>query len=688
MNPFARLVLLSWLPFAAAPAGADEVQAPIRKVVLYQHGVGSFVRVGRVSGDGTLTLRFRERDMSDAIKSLTALDLDGGRVASIAYDSQKPFDKRLEEFGFELPAEGALEAAVKRLRGARVALDLAGRGRVEGSLLGLDERMEVGPSGSEHKVPRVTLLTDDGGVVSVDLFDLKRMEFLDEELRAELERYAQVLRSAYRGGDKTIRLRLSGEGERRVLVAYTIEQPAWKATYRLVLPDSGGAGKGEALLQGWAVVDNVTDEDWSGVELLLVAGRPISYVIDLYTPRYVPRSSLADLFATLGREAAARLRRLGFVAEAKKDGRFGRESASPGATAPGAPRAAAYDAEELADALVRQEVRVATESLGRLLEYRIREPVDLERDSSALLPILQARVEGEAVSLYSEARDARHPFESVRLVNSTELTLEDGPVTVYRQGGDRYVGESYMPLLTPGERRYLPFALDVGVDATTRLDTKVENIARLVVRDGVVLTYRDRVETRTYTFRNDDDEDRTIVVEHPRRNGYRLLEPEEVFEKDLKVLRFRVAVPAGEEKALAVKEAFRQSSSIRLTDVTTDTIRLWQDQGVDADRLREVLAPLFELQSRIADLDRRIEEAETRRKGLFEDQSRLRENLKALGGSVEEKDLRRVYVERLRASESRLDEIREELAALREQRAKLEAELRKLLETLSFEWSA
>ena len=40
-------------------------------------------------------------------------------------------------------------------------------------------------------------------------------------------------------------------------ISYVTESPAWKPSYRLVLGEDGGAS-----LQGWAVVDNVSGEDW------------------------------------------------------------------------------------------------------------------------------------------------------------------------------------------------------------------------------------------------------------------------------------------------------------------------------------------------------------------------------------------------------------------------------------------
>src|SRR5205814_2861184 len=93
---------------------------------------------------------------------------------------------------------------------------------------------------------------------------------------------------------KAVSLVFTGEGKRPVKVSYVVENPIWKTSYRLVLKD------GKPYLQGWAVVENPSDEDWNNVRLSLVSGRPISFQMDLYQPLYVPRPVVEpELFASL-----------------------------------------------------------------------------------------------------------------------------------------------------------------------------------------------------------------------------------------------------------------------------------------------------------------------------------------------------------------------------------------------------
>src|SRR6516164_9111094 len=151
---------------------------PITRVVLYKHGVGHFEREGPVEGDATLALTFRQAEVSDVLKSLTVLDLDGGHVASVSYDSTKPLEQLLADVALSIPDSGSLVGLLPQIKGARVAVVAADQ-RTEGALLGLDtSEREVGP-GKTVKAALVSLLTDEGGVRTFDLFGLTRLEVLD-----------------------------------------------------------------------------------------------------------------------------------------------------------------------------------------------------------------------------------------------------------------------------------------------------------------------------------------------------------------------------------------------------------------------------------------------------------------------------------------------------------------------------
>src|SRR5262245_55925134 len=256
---------------------------PITRVVLYKHGVGYFERQGPVEGDATLSLTVKQSEVSDVLKSLTVLDLDGGHVASVSYDSTKPLAQLLQEVALSIPDQGSLVGLLPQVKGARVAV-AANASRVEGVLLGIDTTQRQSADGVVEVV-LLSLLSDAGVVQQFDLHALQGLEVLDAALRRDLDYYLRSQLMAKKKDARTFTLFARGDGTRTVRMSYTVETPVWKATYRILLGEEGKS----PLIQGWAVVDNTQDEDWENVQLSLVAGLPVSFVHDLYTPRYIRR---------------------------------------------------------------------------------------------------------------------------------------------------------------------------------------------------------------------------------------------------------------------------------------------------------------------------------------------------------------------------------------------------------------
>src|SRR5262245_39642633 len=264
---------------------------PIRRVVLYKHGVGYFERETSIEGDQSLSLSFKQREVSDVLKSLTVLDLDGGTVSAVSYDSTTPIEQLLAEIALSIPDSGSLKGLLPQIKGARVSVKPTGGAVTQGVILGIDKSETRTESGIQETY-RLSLLTDSGDVRTFDLFDLE-LTLLDDGIRRDLDFYLRTQLAAKKKDARTFTLFAQGEGKRTVRVSYVLEAPVWKATYRILLEESpptavGGSDK-QPLIQGWAVVDNTSDEDWQDVDLTLVAGLPVSFVHDLYTPRYIRR---------------------------------------------------------------------------------------------------------------------------------------------------------------------------------------------------------------------------------------------------------------------------------------------------------------------------------------------------------------------------------------------------------------
>src|SRR2546430_12069139 len=158
---------------------------PITRVVLYKHGVGYFEREGKVEGDATLALTFKQGEVSDVLKSLTVLDLDGGRVAAVSYDSTKPLEQLLADVALSIPDEGSLLGLLPQLKGARVAVAVVD-GAVEGVVLGVDkERRQTEDGVTENGL--LSVLTDAGEVRTFDLHRTDGLRLLDAGVRRDLD---------------------------------------------------------------------------------------------------------------------------------------------------------------------------------------------------------------------------------------------------------------------------------------------------------------------------------------------------------------------------------------------------------------------------------------------------------------------------------------------------------------------
>src|SRR5580765_713727 len=293
---------------APSPAGAGQerdpiaqlkpaVVLPISQVILFNSGVGHFTRSGEVEGDARVDLTFPEQDVNDLIKSMTLRDLSPtGRVAAVTYDSHDPIDRTLASFAINLNNSPSLAQILTQARGEQVEVTLINTasqpGNLTGKIIGIEQ--QAVPS-KEGTVPVSVLnMWCAEGVRAVKLSEVQRLRFANPVIENEVRRALETLALSHDSQKKAVSLHFAGEGKRKVEVGYVIENPIWKTSYRLALKE------GKPYFQGWAVVENPTDEDWNKVTMALVSGRPISFKMDLYNPLYVARPTVEpELFSSL-----------------------------------------------------------------------------------------------------------------------------------------------------------------------------------------------------------------------------------------------------------------------------------------------------------------------------------------------------------------------------------------------------
>lgn len=267
------------------------VALPVTRVVLFNTGVGYFTRGGEVDGDARVDLQFPETDVNDLLKSMVVEDFGGGRLASVLYDARDPAARTLAGFAIDLNDSPTFAQILAQARGEPVEVSAQPTatnqpGKLAGQVVGVENQTVAGGGSGPPVVSQVLNLWCADGLRAVKLSDVRNLRFANPSLEGEFRRALDVLAANHDTQKKAVALQFAGQGRRKVQVGYVVEAPIWKTSYRLALDADG---KAKPHLQTWAAVENPSDEDWNGVKLALVGGRPLSFRMDLYTPLYAPR---------------------------------------------------------------------------------------------------------------------------------------------------------------------------------------------------------------------------------------------------------------------------------------------------------------------------------------------------------------------------------------------------------------
>ncbi|AWK86419.1 DUF4139 domain-containing protein [Azospirillum thermophilum] len=667
----ASLLALTAHAAAGAAAGAAEGTAEgtaagrlaLKRVLLSTGGVGYFELEARVSGDSDLALEVRRDQVDDVLKSIVVYDETGG-VGTIGLPGPEPLETAFRELPVSPDDLGSPTALLNALRGAEVTV--GGARALSGRLLSVTEETVQLPDGG-GTVPRhrVSLMTGDG-LRQLVLEDADGLRFTDPALQAQLDRALAAMAEGTRKERRRLTVRVTGSGERTVRVGYVVAAPLWKATYRLTLPK---AGTGQGALQGWAVLENLSGEDWRDVDLTVVSGNPVTLRQALYTAYFVNRPEVP--VEVLGRVLPRPDEGGVEVGTADQSRARMAEAAppAPGMPAPTmAPAPKAMGAPAQGYAAPPPAVPLAAESTAATAQvlFRYPQPVSVANGGTLMMPIAAKALPAERIALYQPSVQPRHPLAAVRLDNDTGGALPPGVLTLFDQtaAGAAFVGDARMATLPAGEKRMLSFAVDqdLTIDRAERPD---ETLSRATLADGVLqLTVTER-QTTTYTLAG-AREDRSVVIEHPRRGGWDLVEPRPAaggtVEATPGAWRLPVAVPAGKTVALAVVTERPRQERMVLTDLDPDRIVALAAAPQLPAPVREALGRVGALRATLAEKERRVAGLEREQAEQVKEQERLRENLGALPNGS---DLQKRTLAKMGEIETRLDGLSRSLTAAR-----------------------
>lgn len=662
----------------------------ITRVVLHKHGMGCFERHAKVSGDAKLELSFRHDEMDDALKSLSVVDHGGGQLAAVSYEPHPALSERLNDIKVKLPEGGGILELLGQLIGAEVELDYSGE-KLKGRVLGI-EQVDESSGEVAIKVDYLSLVVGDA-MRRVRIGDIRTVTPVDAQLRRDLAILLSRMDAQRRTERRRVTLDLRGSKERDVNVAYIVPATVWKTSYRVLFDE-----KGKPTVLGFALVDNDSQDDWDDVALSLVSGLPISFTHDLYSPRRRARPHVrveteapiappvleGATFDMPEQEEEVGETVTDYLMEARSEdeagGRSRKAARSALPAAPAAPPAgAAADVRfrGMLDSAQSVNVSTRTQELGDMFSYDVSTPVSIKGGNSALVPILSDKFDGEIVAVYNERVRVGNPLTSFKLKNSTNLTLEGGPATVFREG--EYSGEAMLDTMRPGEEKLVPFSVELGCKITTKFDSTNESGQDVNIANSQLIRTTWNRRTVTYTIRNNTKRKLRLYIDHPANRGAEYVDTAKPAERTETFDRFVIESEAGKQLEFKVTERMQVQHSIMLKpDQLEDNLRFMNLVNPRKEVLK-ALEPLLEVAKSINELVRDNAQIDRDIASITQDHSRLRDNLARLSssGTPKEKELRERYISQLDNDETKLATLRDRKAA----NEKKIAELRKKFET-------
>jgi len=681
-------------PPPAEAAGATAGRLPVKRVVLYKNGVGYFEHSTHVRGTQDLNIDFTSAQLNDALKSLTVVDLGSGRITGVRFNSVAPLSERLKTLRVPLGEQASRNDLLEALRGTRVEVRNGAAGTT-GKVLGLDVAKKFGARTDQvEEVTVLTLVTDAGEVRSFDLGPGTSVRIADRELADEVNRYLNLIGSAKAVDLRRLTISAAGTGEREIFVSYISEVPVWKSTYRILLDQKHGQN---SLVQGWAVVDNTIGEDWKDVQLSLVAGAPQSFVQNISQPMYVRRPEIPLPESAMLTPQTHEAGLAGAFAPAPPppppppsaamvEGEFSRPMGGVVGSAKSmtrVPGRGLVGHATLSNSVEREQPAAEAKAVGDFFEYDLKEKVTIGKNQSALVPILQSRIDAEKVTLWNQ--ESNEPLRALWLNNTSGMEFDAGSFNILDEG--TFAGEGMLDAVRPGEKRLISYAADTAVHVKADEESSAKPFSRLVIAKGIMTLTREDRRTRTYTISNSDLTLRDVIIEHPASSLWKLadgVKPEETTES---FLRFRVKVEPKTSAQLKVEEYHPQISQVVLTNLDSDLIAVLTEQKRVTPAMEQAFKRVLDQKSVIAGIDEQLKARQNEEQSIAADQGRIRENMKALKGSPEEKALLQRYTHQLDEQEDRLTALRSQIADLTAKRQQASEQLDKILSEISLDES-
>lgn len=319
--------------------------------------------------------------------------------------------------------------------------------------------------------------------------------------------------------------------------------------------------------------------------------------------------------------------------------------------------------------------------VGDYFEYNLKQKITINKNQSALVPILQSRIEAEKVTLWSSKDDDDNehlPLRAVWIKNTSGQMLDSGTFNVLE--GGTFAGEGVLQSIHPNERRLLSYAADTAVHVTEEDESSNQPYSRVKIVKGLMILTQEERDKAKFHIRNADKDARVVVLEIPAQDGWTLTkETPKPEETTASFHRFRVPVEGGKTAELAVESVHPQAVQYALTNLDSNLVAILGRQQRITPALQQVFDQVLAQRTKLSGLDQQMIQRRQETDQISADQNRIRENMKALKGSAEEKALVQRYTGEMNRQEDRLAAIRTELDDLQKKRNDAAAELDRMV---------
>jgi len=689
MRAFHFLLVFGWMfiLLGALPSRAAE-DLTLKRVLLSTGGVGYFEYEADVDGDADLSLRVGLDQVDDVLKSVVVYD-DKGQVGSISLPGKTPLREVFREMPFGQDALDSPVALLSTLRGAEV--EVKGARALKGRIISVKpETVKLPNDKGAITQHRLSLLTG-SGIRQLVLEETDLLEFSDPKLQADIDRALKALSDLGQRDRRTLKVTVTGDGPRKVRVAYLVEAPLWKTSYRLTMPSDPLATS--AGMQGWAVVENLSGEDWDDVELTIVSGNPVTFRQALYDTYYVERTKVP--VEVLGRlmpqtdsgavPAAAPAPRAAKTTKRRAQRSKSRVAAGNSLGLMSMMAAPAAEAPMPADAapdVARIIASESTEATSYVL-FRHPQPVSVSNGYSLSIPIVGRDFEAERLALYQPGTHATHPLAAIRLRNDGETALPPGILTLYERGEDgrvAYVGDARTKTVPAGEKRLLSYALDqnIRIDRENKSNNRISSAK--IAGGLLVLTQIQRAET-IYRITAPAKTARNLLIEHPRSKDWDLVEPTSD-EIELTGTHYRIpqTLEAGKSVTLRVAMEKTENRRVSLSNLRPDQIRFYANAKELPPEQREAIAALTERLKLIEETRTTVRNLEREQQELLTEQDRLSKTLRSV---PKDSDLFQRYLKNMNANEDTIETNKAALETAREAVAAAEKHMQDYVRALN-----